>query len=183
MWWRTSTVAARLSAALVAAITLLGSASAFAEQRLTVNTGHNPPLATDGHTGFHDLLAIEAYRRAGVILDIVRVPSGRSSINANAGIDAGNGPRIAHFHKHFPNLRAIPEKAIDFDFVGFAVDPKIKATSWEDLAPYTVGVVTGWRILEINAAKTAGQVIKVSTPELLFKLLENGRVEIGRAHV
>ncbi len=93
---------------------LLFATQSTAAPDLVLNTGHNPPLANDQHTGFHDRVAREAYKRLGMEIEIYRLPSARSGRNADMGIDDGNGPRIEGYQKYFPNLVMIPEKVIDF---------------------------------------------------------------------
>jgi len=146
-------------------------------EKLRLNSGHNPPLATDDHTGFHDLVAIEAYKKLGIEIEIHRLPSARSGRNADQGIDDGNGPRISDYEKFFPNLVKVPEKVIDFDFVGFTLDPAINPKGWDDLASYNIGMVTGWKLIEVNAKKYK-TLTKVRNTEQLFKLLKNGRADV-----
>jgi len=146
-------------------------------EKLRLNSGHNPPLTTDDHTGFHDLVTFEAYKRLGIDVEIHRLPSARSGRNADQGIDDGNGPRIREYQKYFPNLRMVPEKVIDFDFVGFTLDPSINPQGWEALANYNIGIVTGWKIIEINATKYRS-LTKVRNTEQLFKLLMHGSADV-----
>jgi len=146
-------------------------------ESLILNSGHNPPLATDDHTGFHDLITIEIYKRLGIPIEIHRLPSARSGRNANEGIDDGNGPRIAGYDKYFPNLRMVPEAVIDFDFVGFTKNPAINPHGWDGLARLNVAMVTGWKIFEINV-KNSQSLTKVRNTQQLFKLLDQGRADI-----
>lgn len=159
-------------------IALVLAAPCFAtDGKLRISSGHNPPLANDDHTGFHDLVAKEAYKRIGIDIEIHRLPHARSGINANEGIDDGNGPRIDTYNKYFPNLRMIPEKVIDFDFVGFTKDPSINPQGWDELTDLNVGIVIGWKILEFNVKKYQS-LTKVRNAEQLFKLLDHGRADI-----
>ena len=161
---------------IVCLVALLPS-SLNAQEHLSINTGHNPPLATDDNDGFHDLVAIEAYRRAGITIEIHRLPSARSSVNANTGIDDGNGPRIDGYDKFFPNLRQIPEKIIDFEFVGFTKKNIPEVKNWDSLKPYNVGIITGWKILETNI-RDVRSLTKAKNTEQLFQLLANDRVDV-----
>lgn len=165
-------------AALVLFFVLLaGSMSSYAVD-IVMNSAHHPPLANDEGNGFHDLVAHEAYRRLELSIEIHRLPSARSGINVDRGVDDGNGPRIDGYRKFFPNLVMVPEKVIDFDFVGFTRDPNINPKSWSDLANLNVGLVTGWKILEKNI--TASQsMTKVRDTEQLFKLLKRDRIDIA----
>lgn len=144
---------------------------------LELNTAHNPPLANEARNGFHDRVAIEAYKRLGMEIDIQRVPSARSGINVNQGIDDGNGPRIDGYTKFFPNLLMVPEKVIDFDFVGFTRDPAINPLGWQGLADLNVGIVTGWKILEVKITESQS-LTKVRDTEQLFRMLARDRVDI-----
>lgn len=149
-----------------------------AHDRLHVNTGHNPPLATDDNRGFHDRVVIEAYRRASYEISLTRLPSARSMQNLNLGIDVGNGPRVQGMETHFPNVRIVPEKIIDFDFVAFAIgEPPNPVRTWEDLADLDVGIVAGWKILEVNITKSRS-LTKVRTPDQMFALLQSGRADV-----
>lgn len=153
------------------------SAVVFAAPDLILNTGHNPPLANDSQTGFHDLITHEVYKRLDMEVEIYRLPHARSGRNADLGIDDGNGPRIDGYQKYFPNLLLVPEKVIDFDFVGFTTDQNINPKNWDELEGLNVGIVTGWKILEINITKYQS-LAKVRNTQQLFKLLKLGRVDI-----
>lgn len=144
---------------------------------LVLNSAHYQPLANEARNGFHDQVAREAYKRLGIEIEIQRVPSARSGRNVDMGIDDGNGPRIDGYSKFYPNLVIVPEKVIDFDFVGFTLDPEINPASWEALADLNVGIVTGWKILEVNITDSQS-LIKVRDTEQLFNLLARNRVDI-----
>lgn len=158
-------------------LVLLSVSRSFAAADLVLNTGHNPPLANDDQSGFHDLVAIEAYRRLGLNVEIYRLPSARSGRNVDMGIDDGNGPRIEGYQNYFPNLIMVPEKIIDFDFVGFTRNPKINPQSWKELEDLNIGLVTGWKLLEVNIQKSQS-LVKVRNIKQLFNLLKRDRVDI-----
>ena len=145
---------------------------------IELNSGHHPPLANDESNGFHDLVAHEAYRRIGLSIEIHRLPSARSGRNVDMGIDDGNGPRIDGYNKFFPNLIIVPEKVIDFYFVGFTNDPEINPENWAELANLNVGIVTGWKILE-QKITSSQSVTKVRDTEQLFNLLKRERIDIA----
>ncbi|MGI9383995.1 MAG: substrate-binding periplasmic protein [Methyloligellaceae bacterium] len=154
------------------------SAFACCETRLVLNSAFGPPISSDEQTGFFDRLMAEAFRRHGVQISVDRPPAERALLNANAGIVAGDGPRIAHLDSggHYPNLIRVPEKILDVDFVVFTNGRKLDVSQWEDLASYNVGIVRGWKILERNIID-ARSLVKIKTPTLLFELLKNGRVD------
>lgn len=166
-----------ITRSIIATFFITLSTNIVAAPDLVLNTGHNPPLANDLQTGFHDLITHEVYKRLGMEVEIYRLPSARSGRNADMGIDDGNGPRIDGYQKYFPNLLLVPEKVIDFDFVGFTTNPDINPKNWDGLEDLNVGIVTGWKILEVNIKKYQS-LVKVRNTQQLFKLLKLGRVDI-----
>jgi polar amino acid transport system substrate-binding protein len=149
----------------------------FAEPSLTLSTFTGPPLSNKAGTGFYDLLLKEAFHRAGIVIEIIRLPAERSLINANAGITDGDFVRIAGLDATYPNLLRVPEKITDFEFVGFTKNVSIPTTSWKSLQPYDVAIVRGWKILEENIVG-AHSLVKAKNQRLLFTLLKKNRADI-----
>jgi polar amino acid transport system substrate-binding protein len=170
---------ARRTALLGATIGLVAPGFVLAARpRLILATGTLPPLASaPGRTGFLDALTREVFGRVGVDVVLTALPFERSLINANAGIEDGDPFRASGFEKDYPNLVQIPEKVLDLDFVGYATRPDVQVRDWNDLARYSVGYVTGWKIFERNV-KSAREVITVRGLDLLFPLLAAGRVDL-----
>ena len=54
---------------------------------LVLNDTNEPPFTTPQKTGFLDVIASEAFRRAGARLQLIKLPAERGLINANAGIN------------------------------------------------------------------------------------------------
>ncbi len=151
---------------------------AQSSEKLTIGTGLTPPLvSSQQQEGFLDTLAKEVYRRIGIDLEVLILPAGRVLENANTGIEDGCLLRIAGLEKFYPNLIQVPETILDSEFVGYAIDVQPAVTGWETLAPYSIGFVNGWKIFEANV-KDAKEVQKVRSPEQLFQLLAEKRVEI-----
>lgn len=148
-----------------------------AQERITVNTTSGPPLANDGHTGFHDLLTIEAFGRVGLVADIVWLPGERSLLNVNQGIDDATVVRIAGLESNYPNLRRVPEPIMRWEFVGFARNVSFATDSWASLRDYNVAFINGWKILENNIAD-AQSLTKVRDTDQLFNLLVNDRADV-----
>lgn len=157
----------------------LFSQYAFGAQQLTLNTAFGAPFCSVGQTGFFDRLINEAFRRNGVDVTIQSLPGERALINANEGIDDGDGLRILELNtdSDYPNLVRVPEKIIDVDFVVFTNGLDISIDGWQSLTPYSVGIVWGWKILERNIVNTQS-LVKVKTPRLLMQLLKNNRTEL-----
>jgi polar amino acid transport system substrate-binding protein len=144
----------------------------------TMATGALAPLpSAPGRVGFLDLLAQEVFGRIGVDATVLRLPVERALVNANAGIEDGDMFRAAGFEKDYPNLVQVPEKVLDFDFIADTIRADLQVHDWSDLAPYSVGHVTGWKILE-RRVTTALQVTTVRALDQLFPLLATRRADV-----
>lgn len=149
----------------------------FAQKTLVLNTAFTSPLSNDTQSGFVDFVVGEALRRIGFGLESVRLPAERALINANAGIDDGDLLRIAGLRKTYPNLIQVPEKVIDLEFVVFTKHAKFPVAGWRSLKPYSVAIITGWKILERNITGAA-ELTKVKNVNQLFTILLKDRVDI-----
>lgn len=154
------------------------STLAFAETRpILIGSDAAPPLSTSEQTGMLDAIVKEAFSRIGLHADIVQLPSERSLLNANQGVTDGDLVRIDGLDKSYENLVKVPEKTCDFDFVAFTKSEGVQlAAGWDSLKPYSVGIITGWKILEDNVHSRI--LTKVDSPEALFTLLEKDRVDM-----
>jgi polar amino acid transport system substrate-binding protein len=165
--------------ALVLALLTGMTASSHAEPpkpspTLTIST-NNTPLDRQALR----LLSEEAFRRAGLELKLVSLPSARSLVAANAGEVDGEGLRIAGLDKQYPDLVQVPERYIGISFVAFARDASIQLDQgWAGLEPYRVSHITGWKLFEANATR-ARSVTQVETPEQMFRMLDAGRIDLA----
>ena len=162
------------------AVVLLALVAESAAQpvKLSLTGGGAPPIIGDpGKPGFIDQLAREMFKRIGVEVEVSRVPSERSLINVNAGLDDGDLFRVAGLEKEYPNLVLVPEKMLDNDFVVFTKRKDIQIRTWDDLKPYSVAFVTGWKPYELNVKGTRDLTKTPSIHELL-PLLDNGRADL-----
>lgn len=149
----------------------------LAQEVLSLNTTSAPPLANDDQTGFHDLLAIEAFKRLGRKITIEHLPGERSLINLDKGIDDATVVRIEGLERLYPNIRRVPEPMMRWEFVAFARNVDLTTTDWSALKPYNVAFINGWKILEANVGETRS-VTKVRDSEQLFNLLRNDRTDL-----
>lgn len=143
---------------------------------LVLNDTNAAPYTTPEGDGFVDLVASEAFRRAGVRLKLVRLPAERALMNASSGIDDGDLTRIAGLDAQYPNLLRVPEKLLDWDFNAFARDRTIPG-QWEAIRQRSVGFIRGWKIYERGMAG-AQQVLTAENPEQLFGMLQLDHVEV-----
>ena len=166
-----------MAAVLTAAALSLGSpqpAQAVDRPVLTVST-NNTPLDRKALQA----LSEEAFRRAGVDIKLVSLPSERSLVAANQGEVDGEGLRVAGLDENYVNLVRVPERYVSISFVAFAKDASISlAQGWDSLKPHRVAFIHGWKMFETNAT-TARAVNKVDKPEQLFQMLDHGRIDLA----
>ncbi len=177
----------RLVCSLVMGLALLAPA-AYAES-LVLNTANTYPRTAPDGSGFQDLIIKEAFRRIGVAVRIVQLPSERSLLNADAGIDDGVFVRVEGLSSRYPHLQMVPESISAFEFAVFTRNPRLAVRDWQSLKPYHVGIITGWKILEAKIVGTRSLVM-ANNDESLFQLLLSDRVDLvvfdrvqGRAYL
>ena len=146
--------------------------------KLSLTTGALPPITSvPGHPGFIAELARIAFGRVGAEVEVTTVPTERSLINVNAGVDDGDIFRVAGVEKEYPNVIRIPEKTLDNDFVVYTKRADITIRDWNDLKPYSVAYATGWKPYERNV-NGVRELTKTSSIQELPALLEKGRVDL-----
>ena len=144
---------------------------------LVINDTNEPPFTTADGRGFLDLVAGEAFRRAGVHLKLVRLPPERGLINANAGVEDGDLTRIAGLEAGYPNLIRVPEKLIDWDFSAFCKQ-SLPDASPASLRSRSLGHIRGWTIYERQFAD-APAVVTAEDSTQLFRQLQRDRIEVA----
>ena len=126
-------------------------------------------------------LSQESLRRIGVDLKLVSLPSERSLTAANLGEVDGEGLRVGGLggpDGPYPNLIQVPERFVRISFVAFAKNATISLDNgWDSLKPYRIAFTNGWKMFEANA-QGARVVNKVDKPEQLFRMLDEGRVDL-----
>ncbi|MBU1641501.1 MAG: transporter substrate-binding domain-containing protein [Proteobacteria bacterium] len=152
----------------------MGSASG--QEIFVVNTGFTPPVST-----FFQLVVEEAFGRLQIPVFFQVMSAERSLQLVNRGIDDAECCRIPDaIRADYPGLLSVPVSFYTATFSAFTKDPALQIRNWQDLKPYSVGVVTGWKILVDGVAKVepAGYTM-VDSPEALFKMLDLGRIDIA----
>lgn len=143
-----------------------------------LNSGSPESLSNAKGDGFYNQISAEIFKRLNIKLNYIRLPSKRSLLYANKGIDDGNISRIKGMEKKWPNLMRVPESVMTWEFTAFSRTNDVKLNGWKSLRDYTVGHVRGWQIYEKKAAD-AKKVIKAKDASQLFKLLKTGRIDIA----
>lgn len=158
------------------ALVCSGHAQANKIPELTLNDVNDAPFTRADGSGFLDVVAGEAFRRAGVTLRLVKLPAERALLNANAGIEDGDLSRIAGLEAQYLNLIKVPEKLIDWEFSAFSMDRTIR-TRLDAIRTHSIAHIKGWKIYEQMMAG-APAVTTAEDSAQLFRLLALKRVEV-----
>ncbi len=157
-------------------VVVFGLQPAVGQEAFVVNTGFTPPVST-----YFRAVMEEAFRRLEIPLVFQEMSAERSLELVSRGIDDAECCRIPEaIRADYPDLISVPVSFYAATFSAFSKDPTMAINTWQDLKPYNVGVVTGWKILvdQVALAEPAGYT-RVDTPEALFKMLALGRIDIA----
>ena len=141
-----------------------------------VNTGFTPPVSTI----FEQILQ-EVFARLGRRLDFQEVSAERSLMLVNDGIDDAECCRIpAVVQREYRDLVAVPESVFEARFSAFVTNADVRVGKWDDLKPYSVGTVTGWKILVNNIGLVEPrEYFVLENAEAMFRMLDMGRLEVA----
>lgn len=157
---------------------MFSAGPAQARPPMIIGTSYKVLLSTPEQDGLLDTIAKEAFFRCGIHIELPYLPAERSLLAANAGLHDGELNRVAGLEKLYPNLVRIDESMMEFRFVAFRKTGNMSISDWQSLAPYRIGIVKGWKILEENAGDLPA-VTFVNSAQQLFTLLELGRIDIA----
>lgn len=123
----------------------------------------------------------EIFRRLGHPLVVRELPSERSLILVNEGIDDADGMRIEGLEKHYPNLIRISEPYMINEFLAFSKDKDLELNGWDSLKPFRICYVRGWKVVELNIAhiEFSKKPYVVASAEQMFKMLDSNRTELA----
>jgi polar amino acid transport system substrate-binding protein len=151
---------------------------AQAEQTLTLNTAYSAPLTSPDHSGALDMFYQELGKRLGIKIEIQALPAERALVNANSGVDDGDVSRVVGMEKIYPDLIRVPEPVMHFELVAFSRKANFTVTNAESFKPYSIGIVTGWKILEKTIVDTKS-MDKLENADQLFTLLDKNRIDVA----
>jgi polar amino acid transport system substrate-binding protein len=151
---------------------------AQAEQTLTLNTAYSAPLTSPDHSGALDMFYQELGKRLGIKIEIQALPAERALVNANSGVDDGDVSRVKGLDKIYTDLRLVPEPVMNFELVAFSRKHNFSVTNAESFKPYSIGIVTGWKILEKTIVDTKS-MDKLENADQLFTLLDKNRIDVA----
>lgn len=148
-----------------------------AETRLHITTGFTPPVSD-----FYNSVLTEADKRlTDITISFEVLPAERSLVLVNQGINDAECCRIpAVLTEEYKNLIAVNESFFSARFSAFSKDKNTIISRFEDLKPYTVGTVAGWKIA-VNKVKMVdpAEIHIVTTPEQLLQMLDHDRLDYG----
>jgi len=154
---------------------LLSLAFAWAmAETMSINTPYRGKLYDEAKP-----FMLELFKRNGYMLEYQQLPPKRGLINANSGVDDGDGPRVKEVGKKFLNLRRVDVPILEITIHAHYKDKDMKITQWDDLKPYHVAVRTG-TVIQVNNVKKVNpqETTYVPTNEKLFELLEQEKVDV-----
>ncbi|MBT8458407.1 MAG: hypothetical protein KJN60_01940, partial [Boseongicola sp.] len=137
-----------------------------------------PPVVTPDHDGYLDNLIMELFSRVGMKVVFESLPIKRVLHSVNKGTIDGDAGRLREAGKGLPNVISLNEPLFFVEFGGFYIDPEISVTRLDDFKDHSVGFLQGW----INAENLFGDganVVRARTPDSLFGLLAEGRIDIA----
>lgn len=145
---------------------------------LVLNTSYAAPITSPDKTGFLDLFYAELFGRLNIPFEIQSLPAERALQNANAGVDDGDVCRIADLVNQYTNMVRSREPIMPYHHAVFSRHKNFTITGPESLTPYSVGLVTGWKIVERTTQQVPSRTL-VDSPEQLFVLLDQERIEVA----
>lgn len=162
---------------VIATLLSLSNSICVAETRLHITTGFTTPVSD-----FYKHVLTEIDKRLpDISISFEVLPAERSLVLANQKVNDGECCRIpAVLTKQYKNLVPVNESFFTARFSAFGKVRSAEITSFEDLKPFSVGTVEGWKIAvnKVLEAKPV-EVHIVTTPEQMFRMIEQGRLDYG----
>lgn len=148
-------------------------------ETIVLSTWLTEPLSNSEQTGHFDVIVKAAFAKLNKQVTIIAKPPERSLQDANTGITDGDFFRVSQIETLYPNLIKVPVPLYTLELLAFGQHIEdMHFTQWQDLAPYSIGYIKGWKIIEKNIQDFKHKV-SVSDHETLFKLLEINRLDIA----
>ncbi len=159
---------------IIFAVFVFGAQSLSA---LTIST-----LETTPSSVVWSKLLQEIYNRAGISIEFVALPTGRSLAQSSRGIIDGELVRIHKVGDLYPTLIRVPTPFTFFESRAYArsadTQKRIDEDGWSALQDYRVGSVRGMKYAEIDL-KDIKNVVEVDRTEQLYKMLERDRIDVA----
>jgi len=153
------------------------SSSCLAETLLHISSGFTPPVSD-----FYRSVLTEAAKRMNeVSITLETLPAERSLALANQGVNDGECCRIPSVTIHqYENLIPIDISFYSARFSAFSKHKNTAINSFDDLKPFSVGTVKGWKIAVIKVKEAKPREVHiVTTPDQLLQMIQQDRVDYG----
>lgn len=161
------------------ALFLLWAAAIHGQEPLVFASADTAPYTTEDESGYYNQLLAEVGERIGRPVQIRRLPSERSLLEAAMGRVDGEFGRIAGIEEQYPTLRRVPTPLTNWKFVAFSTDPEQPGIeSFAELGDFRVAYINGWKIFEQNVGDTENTML-VQGENQLFRVLLSGRVDLA----
>lgn len=121
-------------------------------------------------------LVLDAYSRIGIPVQVVTFPAERALYNSSHGLVDAELERTAVTERQYPDLIRVPVVISEYEVVVLTKRDLPHVSTWEELAPYRLGIEIGLKYLE---EITKGlRVTWYSDREHMFSLLDMGRLDM-----
>ncbi|MDH5465039.1 MAG: transporter substrate-binding domain-containing protein [Thiovulaceae bacterium] len=145
--------------------------SLFAERVINLSTVRNSKI--------HELSSLvvkEAYKKAGIRLQIHVLPTENALYVANSGIVDGEISRERNIRQQYSNLLRVPISVNFISGVAFSRNPKLDIDGWSSLDPYRIGIIKG---CDFAARGTRGMNVRImDSNEKAFTALQKRKVDV-----
>lgn len=123
----------------------------------------------------------EAYSRLGYRVEVTRFPAERAIQLADQGRFDGEVQRIDGIGQRYTNLVQLYPSINHIEGGAFAARDDIHVSDWEDIRPYSCGIIRGWKFAE---RRTEGMDrYTVGGYNRLFTMLQHDRFDVAVAPI
>lgn len=143
---------------------------------LYISSGFTPPLSD-----LFQLILAEVDRRLdSVEITFQPMQAERSIKLVQAGINDGDCCRVPAIFRGDERLVFVNPSFAEIRWNAFTKDKDIAINSFEDLKPYAVGVVSGWKLAVNQVRMISPEHYHIlDTPEQMFKMIQLQRLDVG----
>jgi len=155
-------------------IYFLHMSSAHANEYRIV-TGLKSPMSD-----YYEAIEKEAFKRIGHQVSQKLIPAERAIKLTDEGVFDGDCCRIKKISTLYHNVVIVPESVFTLQFTAFTKNKNITIEKWEDIKPYHVATVHGFKLIQIKSKEIAPKSFR-SLPDstALFQMLDAGRIDVA----
>ncbi|MDC7221732.1 MAG: transporter substrate-binding domain-containing protein [Spirochaetales bacterium] len=139
-------------------------------------------MGADETTRMYYPVIEELLKEAGLETELVVLPTGRSLFDANSGYIDGEIWRVSSIKGEYTNLIPVPTPLRKVEFLVYYKPELGQLADLDDLEGKVFGIVRGVKAVELYLKEHKNKVIYTENPEVLFTLLESGRIDVAIAN-